>query len=189
MGDNNDKISILAISGSLRNNSYNTALLRSAVELAPDDTTITLYDRLDEVPNFDPLAAGTEMPEAVKDFRTLLEQADGVIVSTPEYAYGISGVLKNALDWVVATGELVMKPVVVTSVSTSELGGARAHYALLTVLHAMNARVLVEASLNIPFASSKFDANGKLRDELSLRGLENSLRHLQTSIGYDQALS
>ena len=171
-------INILAISGSIREGSYNTALLRSAMELAPANMQIQLYDALACLPHFDPLLANSQMPAVVKALRNRLQEADGVIVSTPEYAYGIPGVLKNALDWVVASGELVLKPVVVTSVSTSELGGARAHYALVTVLHAMNANVVVEGSMNVPFAGSKFNSHGVLEDGLTREALGVSLRVL-----------
>jgi chromate reductase len=176
------KMNILAISGSLRDNAYNTALLRSAAALAPPNMTISLYDGLGNLPHFDPLLAESEMPAEVMDLRNKLQAADGVIISTPEYAYGIPGVLKNALDWVVASGELVLKPIVATSVSTSDLGGARAHYALVTVLHAMNAKVLVEASMNVPFARSKFDADGVLEDVLTKQALGTSLRVLGQGI-------
>jgi len=182
MGKDKD-INILAISGSLRDKSYNTALLRSAMDLAPDNMQIKLYDALASLPNFDPLLAESQMPATVRGLRQHLQSADGVIISTPEYAYGIPGALKNALDWVVASGELVLKPVAVTSVSTSELGGARAHYALVTVLHAMNANVVVEASMNVPFAGSKFNSDGVLEDGLTREALGTSLRVLGEGVG------
>jgi chromate reductase len=176
-------INILAISGSLREKSYNTALLRSAQDVAPANMAISYYDAMGSLPHFDPLLVESQMPAEVMDLREQLQAADGVIISTPEYAYGVSGVLKNALDWVVASGELVLKPVVVTSVSTSELGGARAHYALVTVLHAMNANVLVEASMNVPFARSKFNTGGILEDALTKQALGTSLRVSEEGIG------
>lgn len=178
---------ILAIAGSIRENSYNLALLKSLVLIAGKDIDIQIFKHLKDIPVFSPAAENTgtnetEIPEPVKFLITELHSADGVIISTPEYAHGIPGALKNALDWLVSTDALVLKPVMVTSVSTSELGGVRSHGPLVMVLSAMNASVVVDASLNIPFAHNKFDNEGKLNDALSEKALSASLAILQRSI-------
>ena len=94
-------IRVLAISGSLRSASANTAVLRAAVALAPDDVAIALYDGLAELPHFNPDLDGDVAPPSVADFRRQLAAADGILISSPEYAHGMPGVLKNALDWLV----------------------------------------------------------------------------------------
>lgn len=178
---------ILAIAGSIREKSYNLALLKSLVNIADKDINIQLFKNLKDIPVFYPPAENTvsndaEVPQPVKHLIAELQSSDGVIISTAEYAHGIPGVLKNALDWLVSTDALVLKPVMVTSVSTSELGGVRSHGPLVLVLSAMNASVVVEASLNIPFAHNKFDNEGKLQDPLSEKALYASLSFLQRSI-------
>ena len=94
---------ILAISGSLRRVSSNSTLLRAATLLAPEGMEITLFEGLGGLPHFNPDLEGTE-PPSVPDFRARLQAADGVLICSPEYAHGVPGVLKNALDWVVGSG-------------------------------------------------------------------------------------
>lgn len=133
---------ILAISGSLRAASTNTTLLKAAAALTPEDVTLNLYERLGDLPPFNPDFDKDPPYAAVADFRSQLRQAAGVIFSTPEYAHGVPGVLKNALDWVVASGELYNKPVALFSASP------RAGYAqasLVETLTVMAARVVPEA--------------------------------------------
>src|SRR5579859_4480587 len=115
----------LAISGGLRAASTNTSLLRAAAVLAPEDVTIKLYDGLGDLPHFNP-DLDTELPPlAVARFRLRLRNAAGVIISTPEYAHGVQGVLKNALDWLVASGELYEKPVAIFSASPRQITPSR----------------------------------------------------------------
>ena len=175
-------MNILAISGSLRKSSYNSALLRSAKKLAADSMNISIYECLGKLPPFDPEATDDCLPPPVIDFRSRLAAADGVIICTPEYAYGVSGVLKNALDWVVASGELVLKPVVAMSVSTSELGGMRAHSSLVITLSAMNAKVVIEGSMNVPFAKTKFSNEHLLVDPLIQQSLITALSVFEKAI-------
>jgi chromate reductase len=179
-------MNILAISGSLRQKSYNTALLCAAKNIAPESMRITNYESLVTIPPFDCESNDNNLPQSIIDFRSRVAAADGIIISTPEYAYGVSGVLKNALDWLVASGELVLKPVVAMSVSTSELGGMRAHSSLVTTLSAMNAKVIVEASLNVPFAKNKFNQKCELVDTLTGDVLLNALSIFEKAIRFDQ---
>jgi len=137
---------ILAISGSLRLASSNTALLRAAATLAPEGVEITLYGGLGNLPHFNPDLEGTG-PPSVMDFRTRLQVSDGVLISSPEYAHGVPGVLKNALDWLVGSGEFVGKPVALLNASP------RATYAqasLAETITVMSARIVDEASITMP---------------------------------------
>lgn len=173
---------LLAIPGSIRKGSYNAALLEAMAKQAPKTTDITLYSRLEEIPIFDPDASDNQLPEPVLEVMEKIRESNGVIISTPEYAHGIPGVIKNLLDWMVASDVLILKPVVVTSVSTSGLGGVRSHAPLVQVLSAMNANVVVEGSLNVPYASNKFDADCQLIDDLTKRAIEVSLLALERAI-------
>src|SRR5689334_7742067 len=111
-------IRIIAISGSLRSQSSNTTILKAATMLAPDGVSISLYEGLGMLPHFNPELEGAEGP-AVLDFRRRIRESDGVLISSPEYAHGVPGSLKNALDWIVGTGELVDKPVALINASPS----------------------------------------------------------------------
>src|SRR5882757_9744983 len=138
---------ILAISGRLRAASTNTTLLKAAVALAPENVSLNVYCRLSNLPHFNPDLDKEPPPVAVAKFRSQLRKSAGVIFSSPEYAHGVPGVLKNALDWVVASGELYNKPVALFSASP------RAGYAqasLVETLTVMSARVVPEACIVVP---------------------------------------
>lgn len=173
---------ILAISGSSRGGSYNSALLSAFAKLAPKHVNITVFDQLKQIPVFEPATSDKNLPESVNYFISRIRESDGIIISTPEYAHGITGVLKNALDWLVASDALVLKPVVVTSVSTSGLGGVRAHSALVLILAAMNVNIVIEGSLNVPYAQRKFDENLTLTDSLTPKAIQVSLLALEQAI-------
>jgi NAD(P)H-dependent FMN reductase len=133
---------IVAICGSLRAQSSNRALLAAAAALAPDGVEVTLYDGLASLPHFNPDddAEGAAQPAAVTELRTLLAEADGVLISSPEYAHGVPGSMKNALDWLVSAGELVGTPVVL--LRASPVGGEYAQASLTETLETMNWKVL-----------------------------------------------
>lgn len=173
---------IVAISGSLRAGSSNAALLRAAAALAPAGMDVVLYEDMGSLPHFNPDldGIGDVPPPAVAAFRALLAAADGVLLSSPEYAHGVPGSLKNALDWIVSSGELVDKPVVLINASPS--GGEFAQASLLEILRTMSAQVLVEASLVAPFVRRKLDTAGNLADPEISRALGASLTALATAI-------
>jgi chromate reductase len=90
---------VLGIAGSLRKESYNRALLRAAIELAPPELEIRPFERLGELPLFDADLEAREVPEAVEALKAAMREADGILIATPEYNHSIPGVLKNAIDW------------------------------------------------------------------------------------------
>lgn len=150
-------MAILAISGSLRAASTNSALLRAAAAVAPDGVTVTVFAGLDGrgvggLPPFNPDDDGDDedgdpaLP-TVRAFRAALVAADAVVIACPEYAHGVPGALKNALDWVVASGEFVDKP---TALLHASPRSAYARAALAEVLTVMSARLVGEASVTIP---------------------------------------
>ncbi|MEJ7792845.1 MAG: NAD(P)H-dependent oxidoreductase [Gaiellaceae bacterium] len=162
---------ILAISGSLRDDSHNTELLRAAAAVAPDGVELELFDGLKDVPPYDADDdVPGDQPFAVGRFKGALREADAVLISTPEYNSSIPGVLKNALDW--ASRPLVEspvrnKPVAVLSSSTGMFGGVWAAAETRKVLGALGARTL-EDTVSVPKADQRLaeGVDATLRDEL-----------------------
>lgn len=152
---------LLAISGSLRAASSNTALLHAAAQMAPRNIIITVYDRLGEIPPFNPDRDVDPAICEIADFRTRLQTADGVLISSPEYAHGVPGVLKNALDWLVGSGEFMNKP---TSVINASPHASLAQLSLTETLRVMMADLIPEASITLPGAGRKLDEAGIAAD-------------------------
>lgn len=158
-------VRILAISGSLRKRSLNTALLQAATHLVPLGMEIQIYNNLGNLPLFNPDLEGSE-PSSVLDFRSQLQRAQGLLIASPEYAHGITGVLKNALDWIVGSGELVGKLVCLINTSSR---ATHAYKSLEEILKTMDAKILSEASkvIGLPYS---IDKEGILRNpELSFQ--------------------
>ncbi len=151
---------IVTISGSLRARSSNASLLDAAAALAPDGVRLVPYRGLGELPHFNPDLdeEGSEPPPAVHQLRRQLAESDGILISTPEYAHGLPGSFKNALDWLVSAGELVGKPV--AAINASPAGGQFAQASLVEILRTMNWRFVEEASLLEPFVVRKGSLDG-----------------------------
>jgi chromate reductase len=171
---------VLAISGSLRRDSNNTALLRALREEAPAGVEIEIWDDLKEIPPYDGDDDVVPGPPAVEAFRTLVRESDAVFFATPEYNSSIPGALKNALDWAsrpLATNAFRNKPVAVIGSSAGAFGGVWAAAELRKVLAAMGARV-TEVELAVGHAQEKFDDGGVLADDDVRTGLRESLETL-----------
>jgi NAD(P)H-dependent FMN reductase len=175
-------LKILAISGSLRAKSFNTALLHAAIGLAPDHMEILIYDGLGSLPYFNSELDTDNSPGAVMDWRKQLKEADGVLICTPEYAHGVPGVLKNALDWIVSSGELVNKPTAVISASPSPDGGDKAYASLVQTLSVMTAEIVEGATMLIPGVSSKLNSLGEITDPATAQALHALLGTLALAI-------
>ncbi len=157
---------ILAFSGSLRQASFNTALLREAAALLPDGVTLEIFD-LSPIPlyNGDLEAAG--VPGAVREFKAKIAQADALLVACPEYNYSVTGVLKNAIDWAsrpVKDSPLQGKPLAMLGAG-GQSGTMRAQFHLRQILVHSNVLVLNKPEVYIQRAYEKFDAQGRLKDE------------------------
>jgi len=146
MKEERPTVRILAISGSLRAASSNTALLRAAVLLAPEGVQITVYDGLGELPHFNPDLEVAE-PPVVTEFRRLIRTSDGLLISSPEYAHGVPGVLKNALDWLVGGDEFIGKPVALLNASPR---ATHAQASLRETVTTMSGRIVDEACIAVP---------------------------------------
>jgi NAD(P)H-dependent FMN reductase len=157
---------ILAISGSVRRGSTNRKLLDRLAALAPASVTFDFFESLDALPHFNPDLdeEGMVQPSAVQDLRSRVAVADAVVISSPEYAHGVPGSLKNALDWLVSAGELVSKPVVLLNAAPQ--GGEFAQRALAETLVTMNWNLL--PSRMEPFVLRKGEFATALVDEVLL---------------------
>ena len=166
---------ILAISGSLRRDSHNSALLRAAADLLPPGAELRIADGLREIPPFDEdLMPGR--PDPVQALWDEVEAADAVLIATPEYNHSIPGQLKNALDWLsrpLIESPLRNKPAAVTGASTGMFGAVWAQAEARKVLSAIGARV-VDTELPVPSADEQFGPDGRLTDE----GIEEALAEL-----------
>jgi NAD(P)H-dependent FMN reductase len=141
--------------------SSNGALLRAARRLAPDGVTVTLYDGLAELPQFNPDLDLEPAAAPVAALRARLAESAGVVISSPEYAHGVPGALKNALDWIVSSGELVDKPVALLNASPM---ATHAHASLAETLMVMSARLVPEASGTIPVWGRALDESAIAAD-------------------------
>jgi chromate reductase, NAD(P)H dehydrogenase (quinone) len=165
-------IEILAISGSLRTQSSNTSLLRLAASVAPDDVQVALYDGLATLPHFNPDDDLDVPPPPVLDLRRRVGSADGLLFCTPEYAHGVPGSLKNALDWLVASVELPGKPV--ASLNASPMA-TYAQASLLETLTVMSTRSIREACVTIPVTRGDLDAQGEIASPDIARATRDAL--------------
>lgn len=158
---------ILAVSGSLRRDSWNRKVLESAAELFPLRTELELYEELKAVPPYDEEDDVEAAPAAVAHLREAFAGADAVLFATPEYNSSVPGQLKNAIDWVsrpLATNPLRNKPVAVVGASTGAFGAVWAQAELRKVLAAVGARV-VEEGVAFGHAPTRFDGTGRLIDD------------------------
>jgi NAD(P)H-dependent FMN reductase len=147
---------LLAISGSLRAASSNTAVLYAATKLAPEGVTIELYQQLGDLPHFNPDFDNEKLPAIIAEFRALIGAVDGVLISSPEYARGVPGTLKNALDWLVGSFEFPNKFVALINVSPR---ATHAQASLTTTLETMSARIVTDASVTLPLPGTTLSAD------------------------------
>ncbi|TGL63624.1 NADPH-dependent FMN reductase [Leptospira sarikeiensis] len=173
---------ILAVSGSLRKGSTNTALLLAAQKIANGSLQIQLADPLDRIPHFNPDLDTDTPPEEVKKWRTELKEADAILFSSPEYAFAIPGVLKNALDWIVSSAELYGKPVGLINASPSYAGASKAQEALIHLLNVLTVKINDGCVLSIASVNKKLDANGNVIDSKTETELMNCLENLKALV-------
>lgn len=172
-------INILAISGSLRPDSSNTHILELLGTWMPATINYRIYQGMGQLPHFSPSAADAPSPLPVQDLYAQLNQADAVIICTPEYAFGVPGSLKNLLDWTVGTGNLVDKPVAIITASSV---GEHAHASLLTTIGVLSAKVVEGGTLLIPFIRAKMNSSGQVTDKTTIQQLRTVLDSLLKAI-------
>jgi chromate reductase, NAD(P)H dehydrogenase (quinone) len=170
-------VRVLGFAGSLRQGSYNRALLRAAVEQAPEDMAIAIFD-LAGVPLYNGDVEAEGDPEPVTAFKRAIEEADGVLMVTPEYNHGVPGVMKNAVDWASRPpggAALGGKPVGIIGASPGITGSARGQSQLRQAFEFTNSYCMPQPELLVFRAHEKFDADGRLTDEATRGHLERYL--------------
>jgi chromate reductase, NAD(P)H dehydrogenase (quinone) len=173
------KKKIAAICGSTRASSTNLNLIKAIVELTKDRFEITIFEGIGELPHFNPDNNNENISAKVIAFRQLISTADAVIICTPEYAHGIPGSLKNAIDWTVSTNEFSQKPVALITASTE---GTYAHKAMLETLRVIEAKNIDKQNLLIQFAKTKINVESQITDETTLDEVIKLIQNLEKSI-------
>ncbi|KIO37170.1 NADPH-dependent FMN reductase [Shewanella sp. cp20] len=169
---------ILAISGSLRKDSYNMALLKAVKASSPCGVEIRIFNGLADIPPFNPDIEPSNDPN-VMALKTLVAQSDGLFISSPEYAHGVSGVLKNALDWLVSGEEFVCMPVAIFNTSP------RAFHALESlheIIRTMSGKIVEEACITLPLLSSNFSCEDILSDSSMSASIEHAIKVFTSSV-------
>ncbi|MDF0682701.1 MAG: NAD(P)H-dependent oxidoreductase [Candidatus Nitrosocosmicus sp.] len=175
----NDKIKILGFAGSLRNESFNRALLRNSSRFIPASSSLEVFE-LDGIPPFNQ-DTEKDMPQKVREFKSKIKEADAILISTPEYNYSVPGVLKNAIDFAsrpYGDNPFDGKPVAIMSASIGMLGGARAQYHLRQIFVFLNMYPINRPEVMVNFAADKFDSNGNLLDETSQKLIAQLIQNL-----------
>jgi chromate reductase len=152
---------VLAISGSTRQDSSNLRLIQALAASSAGRFKVTLFEGLTDIPHFNPDLDTSSPPIQVTRFRQQLRAADGILICTPEYAMGVPGTLKNAIDWTISTMEFSRKPV---ALITAALSGKKAHLALQETLLIIEARITTHTQLLISFIKAKVGQNGEIAD-------------------------
>jgi chromate reductase, NAD(P)H dehydrogenase (quinone) len=173
---------VLLVSGSVRDGSTNTAVLRTVQALAPPDVEAILFDGILTLPHFNPDddAEGATVPEAVAQMRAAMHAADALLICTPEYAGAMPAVLKNLLEWTIGDASTYRKPVAWINASSpaAPTGGADAHASLEKVLRYAHAEIVESACIRLELTREQVGASGLIEDEAARRALDDALAKL-----------
>jgi chromate reductase, NAD(P)H dehydrogenase (quinone) len=181
-----DYFQLVGLSGSLRKGSYNTMLLKAASQLLPFDVSMEIIS-IEDIPLYNAdldLPSAKQRPKPVEHFRKILTDADGILISSPEYNYSIPGGLKNAIDWA-SRGEdspLLRKPVAVIGATTGLWGTTRMQLAFHNVFLFLDMKPVYKPEVLVAQAEKKFDKTGNLIDEMSKKLLKQKLEALKEMI-------
>jgi len=163
----NSQFQVLGFAGALRQASYNRALLRTATELAPPELNIRIFDLL-PIPMFNEDVEAKGDPESVQDFKKAIGESDGLLIVTPEYNYGIPGVLKNAIDWASrppGKSSLYGKPAAIMGATQGPGGTIRSQLALRQSFVFLEVYAMLKPEILIPNCRDKFDDKGNFTDQ------------------------
>ena len=180
-----EKKKVLSISGSTRASSTNLNYIKAIRDLAADVFSVDLFEGLMGIPPFNPDDDFENPPAVIINFRNQLRNVDGILICTPEYAMGVPGVLKNAIDWTVSSMEFSKKPV---ALITASLSGLKGHAALLETLYIIEARITPDTGLVIPFAKTKIAADCTITDEATLLEVKKLIAAFSTQMNEEQAI-
>lgn len=174
-------IKVLAISGSTRQHSANSSIIKAITRLSEGLFDIQIYEGLATLAHFNPDHLNN-VPAEVSDFKAQLHHADAVLICTPEYAAGVPGVLKNAIDWTVSSMEFARKPVALITAGTS---GKIAHRSLLDTLLLIEAKITAETQLVISSVRTKLGADNTITDPETLAKVQALIRELKVAVSGD----
>jgi chromate reductase len=169
---------VLGVPGSLRKGSYNRALLRAAIELAPSGMTIEIFDGIGALPHYDADVEAAGDPPAVVAWKRAIAAADALLIATPEYNYGVPGVLKNAVDWASRPpGNCVLnrKPAALMGGSPGGTGTARAQLALRQSFVFTDTPAMLQPEILVSRVHEKVDADGRVTDERTRKSIRKLL--------------
>jgi NAD(P)H-dependent FMN reductase len=169
---------VLAISGSIRESSSNEVLLLYIKEKYKEEFNVTIYDGLNMLPHFNPDLDGAQVPQAVADLRLQIQQADGVIICSPEYVFSLPATLKNAIEWTVSTTVFSEKPVALIVASGL---GEKAFEALVLIMTTLYAHVQPSSNLLIRGARAKM-ADGRLTDPITIKEIDTVMASLKAAM-------
>ncbi|MDN3514216.1 MAG: NAD(P)H-dependent oxidoreductase [Candidatus Brocadia sp.] len=175
----NAMVNILGFAGSLRKESYNRSILRTALEFIPEDAKLEIFD-LEGIPPFNQ-DLESQPPEKIKELKTKIRAADAILIASPEYNYSIPGVLKNAIDCASRPyGDNVFdgKPVAIMGASIGMTGTARAQYHLRQSFVFLNMYPINQPEVMVPFANEKIDKNGKVTDQKTKEKIKELIESL-----------
>lgn len=177
MSKNN--LHVLGFAGSLRKDSYNRKILHVAAELAGNELDLEIYE-LNDIPLYNEDIRKNGFPQSVLDFREKIRHSDALLIASPEYNHSMTGVLKNAIDWVSRPPDQPVndKPVAIMGATGSLWGTVRSLEHLRQVLFTLNARILAKPEVLIAHAADKFDESGKLTDETTRTFIKELLYEL-----------
>ncbi len=174
-----NQFKILAIPGSTRKQSSNLSLIRAIEELSSSVFSFIIFEGLSDIPHFNPDLDNESPPRGVVNFRKLLREADGILICTPEYAMGVPGTLKNAIDWTVSSCEFSHKP---TALITASSLGEKGHASLLGTLKIIEAEMTNDTQLLISFVKTKVSNKNKITDEATLEKVKKLMDSLYNTI-------
>lgn len=172
-------IKILAISGSTRTASSNLNLIKAIAGLSSDLFSITIFEGLTELPHFNPDMDNESPPQLVTRFRQQINEVQGVLICSPEYAMGVPGSLKNAVDWTVSTMNFSQKPV---ALITAALSGDKAHSSLLETLLILEAKIMADTQYLISFVKTKVNSESKITDVNTLTDINTLIKSFKNLI-------
>ena len=174
-------LKIFGLAGSLRKGSFNRALLRAATEVAPKGIEIRTFERLADIPLFNADVEAAGDPEPVVALKSAIREADALLIATPEYNYGIPGVLKNAIDWASRPPDssvLKGKPAAIMGATPGMTGTARSQLALRQAFLFTETYAVLQPEVLVARASEKFDSEGRLKDDATRNRIRRLLEAL-----------
>jgi len=164
------KPNILAICGSTKQSSINLSLIKAIADLTAAEFNLSIFSSIESIPHFNPDKDNDSPPPEVSGFRNRIKNSDGVLICTPEYAMGVPGTLKNAIDWTVSSGEFSHKPVALITASSQ---GQKGHASLLETLRIIECSIPDETQMVISFVKTKVSSDNKIIDPATLESVKN----------------